>query len=242
MSTKLHTCVVFCFSLFVLLLVKSAYAVEVFKVSNYGGGHQIWFEAEAFDERDPDSAKVNGTGFKLVKAETKIKLPKNAFGDAIVDVRGTDVIWLLYNFDISKAGGKGGTWYLWCRMINPNNRSEWLWVLGDDGNTIPKNKPVFDKGDDRVFEATIGPPWGWACRRSEGDVKKLQDGENTMMVWFREGDVTALRDVLMWSDTSTYTANDDDYKNAKEIKLKSESVAPAGKLAASWGRLKQLQN
>ena len=37
-----------------LLLVQpfTGFAVEEFKVSKYGKGEQIWFEAEAFDERD----------------------------------------------------------------------------------------------------------------------------------------------------------------------------------------------
>ncbi len=37
-----------------LLLATSVHAVENFKISSYGGGHQIWFEAEEFDERDPE--------------------------------------------------------------------------------------------------------------------------------------------------------------------------------------------
>lgn len=237
--SKLHACTVFCFFLSILLVQMSAYAVDVFKVSEYIGGHQIWFEAEAFDERDPDSENDKNKGFKRVEADnTNVKLPKDAFGDAIVNVRGTNTIWLKYIFDISEADGKGGTWYLWARMINPNNRSEWLWVLGDDDDKIPDARPVFTKGDDRVWEATVGPSWTWACRKSEGDVKELQDGENTMMVWFREGDATALRDVLMWSDTPTYTPTDDDYRNAKEIKLKLKSVEPEEKLTTIWGKIK----
>ncbi len=156
-----------------------------------------------------------------------------------MNVRGTNDIWLLYNFDISEAGGGGGTWYLWCRMINPTNRSEWLWVLGDDGDEVPNSMPAFDKGGDRVFEATVGPPWAWACRKSEGDVKDLQDDENTMMIWFREGDPSAFRDVLMWSDTPAYTPTDDDYANAEEIRLRPESVEPASKLTTTWGSIKE---
>jgi len=220
-----------------LLLVTPAYAVDVFKVSQYGGGHQIWFEGEAFDARDPDSENKASIGYKLADAETGINPPDGAFGDVMVNVAGNDRIWLRYDFDISKCDGKGGRWYLWCRMINPNNRSEWLWVLGDDGDEIPDGKPAFIDGDDRVFEATIGPPWGWACSHSEGDVKDLQDGENTMMIWFREGDTTGLRDVLVWCDNATYRPSDDDYTNAGEIKIKL-SVGPAGKLSATWGMIK----
>lgn len=37
---------------FMLMYALPGFAVEEFKVSKYGKGEQIWFEAEAFDERD----------------------------------------------------------------------------------------------------------------------------------------------------------------------------------------------
>lgn len=234
---KLRICIPFYVSLFTLLLVSSAYAVDVFRVSEYGGGHQIWFEAEAFDARDPASEDTPGVGFKLVDSETNIDLPDDTFGDALVDVQGNDSIWLIYNFDISECGGKGGTWYLRARVINPNNRSEWLWVLDDDGKEIPDAKPVFDKADDRVFDADIGPPWTWIARH-EGECKQLQNGENTTMFWYREGNTTALWDVLVWCDTEAYNPTDEDYRNAEEIRIKPEWVAPVGKLTTTWGSIR----
>jgi len=54
-------------ALLLSLLTISSYGVEVFKVSNYDGGHQIWFEAEAFDERSPNE------NYKLGKAENALK-------------------------------------------------------------------------------------------------------------------------------------------------------------------------
>lgn len=230
---KLYICSVF---LFALLLVMPVYSMDEFKISEYGGGHQIWFEAEAFDARDTDSENRPNVGFKLVDEETNIGIPGGAFGDAIVNIQGNSRIWLLYNFDISECGGKAGTWYLWPRMINPGNKSEWLWVKGDDGDEIPDSMPLFVTEDDRAFEQTIGPPWGWS-RGNEGETKNLQDGENTMMVWFREGDATALRDVLVWSDTLAYRPTDDGYRNAEAIR-KEEPVESSGKLATAWGKLK----
>jgi len=229
--------IILCLFLSTLLLAIPSYAVDVFRISEYGGGHQIWFEAEAFDARDPDSESVPSIGFKIVSTESNVKLPADAFGDAIVDVGGNDNIWLLYNFDISEADGRAGTWHLRVREINPSNKSEWLWVLGDDGDEIPDKKPVFDKGDDRAFDVDTGPPWGWVMR-GEGEVKELQDGENTMMFWFREGDITAIRDVFVWCDNPAYTPIDEDYMNAKEIRLKPELVEPAGKLTRTWGAIK----
>ncbi|MDA1190699.1 MAG: hypothetical protein O3A46_03330 [Candidatus Poribacteria bacterium] len=40
---------------FGLIAVSSAHAVKNARVSTYGGGHQIWFEAEDYDERNPDT-------------------------------------------------------------------------------------------------------------------------------------------------------------------------------------------
>ena len=60
--------------MFVLFSSSVALAVEEFRVSKYGKGEQIWFEAEAFDERSPNE------NYKLGKAEKAVKLHKDAFG------------------------------------------------------------------------------------------------------------------------------------------------------------------
>lgn len=234
----LKVCIYFLAFILVSLipLMPCAYAVKEFKVSKFAGSRQIWFEAEGFDERDPDSSKNKGVGYKLANAEAKLTLPKDPFGDAMTDVRGGDAIWLLYKFDIRKAEGKGGTWYFWGRVINPSNQSDWLWVLGDDGKEIPNVAPAFDQGDDRVFEANVGPPWGWDGGTREGHNKQLKDGENVMMIWWRQSDTTDLWDVFMWTDSSGYRPTDDDYKNAKA--LKELSVESQEKLAISWGKVK----
>ena len=111
--------------MFVLFSNSVALAVEEFRVSKYGKGEQIWFEAEAFDERSPNE------NYKLGKAEKAVKLHKDAFGDIVTNAGGKG--WLLYRFDISRAGGKKGKWRFIGRVINPSNHSDWLWVLGDDG-------------------------------------------------------------------------------------------------------------
>ena len=40
---------------FLSITTMPTYAVEIFKFSNYQGGHQIWFEVENFDQRIPDN-------------------------------------------------------------------------------------------------------------------------------------------------------------------------------------------
>jgi hypothetical protein len=185
----------FCICLALLLVTMSAYAVKNFKVSGFGGGHQIWFDAEDFDARDSDQS------YKLAKAEAGMDIPVDTFGDAITDVAGNDAIWLRYDFDISKAGGKGGEWYFWGRIISPNNQSDWLWVLGDDGNEIPTAKPGdIVQEDDRILEETVSPNYGWVkTDHSEGHTKNLRDGQNTMVIFWRQSDNTDLFDVFMWS-------------------------------------------
>ena len=66
---------------FCLLLIQpiTGFAVEEFKVSKNGKGEQIWFEAEAFDERDPAEA------YKLGKGEKAVDPADGAFGDIVTN-------------------------------------------------------------------------------------------------------------------------------------------------------------
>ncbi len=75
-----------------LLITMPVYAVENFKISNYGDAHQIWFEAEDFDERNPATDQ-----YYAVVDEA------GAFGQAINRDNGPGMI--RWTFDISKAGG-----------------------------------------------------------------------------------------------------------------------------------------
>jgi len=219
-----------------LLVTMPAYAVEIFKVSEFGGGHQIWFEVENYDERNPDENQY----YDVVDKD-------DAFGKAI-NRTGTGGGMIRWTFDIGAAGGKGGTWYFWARIINPNNTSDYLLVAGDPGDDkIPDGPPFpagdavppFDNAGDRIFEENQGPPWVWGRpSHGEGHTKELQNGENTMYIFHRQGDRNIFWDVFMWADDSSYQANDDDYINATEMTAGEEAVNPTGKLAAVWGKLK----
>jgi len=214
-----------------LLSAVSAHAVKEFKVSNYDGGHQIWFEAEAFDERSPNE------NYKLGIAEKAKKPTAGAFGDIVTNTGGKG--WLLYRFDISRAKGKAGKWRFCGRVINPNNHSDWLWVLGDDGDKIPDAEPALVRPNHIIFENN-SPTWTW---RTDGDfgadggtVNELQKGENVMMIWTRQSDLEVEYDVFMWADDLNYKPIDDDYIKATP---KTElSVMPQECLAISWGQLK----
>ena len=216
---------------FLLIQPITGFAVEEFKVSKNGKGEQIWFEAEAFDERDPAEA------YKLGKGEKAVDPADGAFGDIVTNAGGEG--WILYRFDISRAGGKAGEWRFIGRLINPSNHSDWLWVLGDDGDKIPDAKPAFARPADIIFEENV-PAWTWmrtgdfvqdACT-----INELQDGENVMIIWWRQSSLQVQYDVFCWSSDLEYEPTDEDYEKAE---AKTLPVEPDGLLTTTWGRLKQ---
>ena len=193
-------------------LTMPAYAVKNVKVSNHGNGHQIWFEAEDFDERNPNTADY-----------CPVVDQAGAFGKALGRT-GASAGMMRWTFDISAAGGKGGTWYFWGRVLNPSNRSDFLLIAGDpQGPPIPSGPPFpaaegtapFVTARDRIFEETASA-WAWINpNHEEGHTKQLQNGENSMYVFRREGpNATVFWDVLMWTDDADYVPTDDDYRNA----------------------------
>ena len=196
---------VLCIFGLLLLATSSVSAVETFKTSNIAGGHQIWFEVEDFDERDP----ADDSSFALVDEA-------GAYGKAISSISGSDgQSFIRYTFDISKAGGSGGTWYFWGRVINPSNQSDFMVVAGHPGDVDPVVLPVSGLvNGQRVFEQNVGPPWEWTNpNHEEGHTKTLRDGENTMHILARQSG--ALWDVFMWTDDPGYVPTDADYENAE---------------------------
>lgn len=220
---------------FCLLLIQSlsSFAVEEFKVSKNGKGEQIWFEAEAFDERD------SGDVYQLGKGEKAVDPADGAFGDIITNAGAGKKGWILYRFDISRAGGKAGDWRFIGRVINPSNHSDWLWVLGDDGDKIPDAEPVFVRPNHIIFEENI-PEWTWKKTgdfgQDAGTINKLQNGENVMMIWTRQSSLQVQYDVFCWSSDLEYQPTDEDYEKADE---KTLPVHPDGLLTTTWSRLKQ---
>ncbi len=183
------------------------------RVSQFGGGVQIWFEAEDYDERDPD----DDSHYQVVPAA-------GAFGEqaeAINRIAGGGR--LRYDFNIDEAEGVAGTWHMWGRVINPANQSDYMLVEDDiDDADIPDFPPYpagdgmapFDNTDDRIFEGNVGPDWGWFGGSVEGHTKELRDGANSMFLFHRQGNNTVLWDVFMWTDDPAYTPTDEDYQNA----------------------------
>ncbi|MHC4681504.1 MAG: hypothetical protein ACYTEK_22730, partial [Planctomycetota bacterium] len=220
----------------VLLLTMPAYAVETFKVSSYGAGVQIWWEVEDFDERDPAD-----------EARFALSDEPGAFGRSmnITDTGGDGSGFIRYTFDISKAGGSGGTWYFWGRVINPSNQSSFMLVDGHPGDQTPVTSlPVSGLvNGQRMFEENAGSTgnWEWSDNnKGEAHTKTLKDGENTM--WILNRQTGAIWDVFMWTDDPDYVPTDADYENATPPALgKASGPSPGNgatdvprEVALSW--------
>jgi len=224
-----------------LLVTVPAYAVKNYKTSNFGGAHQIWFEAEDFDERNPASDQ-----YYAIADQT------GAFGQAINRPSGAGGM-IRWTFDIGLAGGQGGTWYFWARQINPNNQSDYMLVQGDPGDPqIPTGPPFpggdavapFDNADDRVFEENVGTlgAWAWGLsNHEEGHTKELQNGQNTMYIFHRSGNNTVFWDVFVWTDSASYVPTDADYQNATVAPRETTATSPSPRngatVEATWASL-----
>ena len=217
-----------------ILIPKQVQGVEEFKVSSHGDGVQIWFEAEAFDERSPEGDR-----------HYRVKTQEGAFGKAVTPagVSGGMIRW---DFDISAAGGKADDWYFWGRIHNKDGASDYMLVRGDKADkVIPDKAPYpggdgakpFDNLDDRIFETNM-PKWAWWGGGQEGSIKELQDGQNTMYIFHRQGNSSVSWDVFLWSSHRKYFPTDEDYEKATPMKVSDLSVRPLEKLSTTWGGIK----
>ena len=206
-----------------------------FKVSQYGGSHQIWFEAEKYTSRTPDTDE-----------HWAVEKMNNAYGKTVLSPTGKFGGMLRYEFDIGTIArtAKGGEWYMWARLVNPKNKSDFMLVDGHPGDKIPKKAPA-DRGpfnnDQRIFEFNAGAApdkfaWGPASHQ-EGHTKTLQNRKNVMVILRRQADSENKMDVFMWTDDKAYQPSDKDYDKARE---KGLSVETTDKLSTFWGIIKSI--
>lgn len=207
-----------------------AHAVTDPRASNYGGGSQLWFQAEDYDERNPDTDEF----FVVVDAP-------DAFGQVLTREGGAGGM-MRWSFDISLAGGSAGTWFFYGRVINPSNQSDYLLVEADPDDPIPSGPPFpgenevppFNNDHHRIFEQDT-PDWGWAHdAHAQGHTKDLGDGVNNMYMYHRQGNNTRLMDVFVWADSPDYVPSDADFEGAEQV----TPVEPAGKAAVTWASMK----
>ena len=192
---------------FVAGLGVSAQAVDQ-SYTAYGNGVQIWFQAEDFSERIPDTDEF----YALAEAPDG----EIAFGDDVLNTinrLGGPGGRISYDFDISPF--PAGTWYMWGRVINPQNMSDFMLVEGHPGDVVPTAAPFegsFDNSQ-RLFERDTGPPFGWSGG-SEAHIKELQTGENTMHIVHRSGNPDVYWDAMVWTNDPDYVPTDNDFLDA----------------------------
>ena len=63
--------------------------------------------------------------------------------------------------DVKRAGGKGGEWYFWGRVITPQNTSDFILIDGNKSDNPPKLKGkgpfnLAGQNDQRAFEQNTG--------------------------------------------------------------------------------------
>ena len=186
-----------------------------FKVSQYGGSHQIWFEAEHYTARTPDTDE-----------HWAIEKMNKAYGKTVLGPTGKFGGMLRYEFDIRTIGpkAKGGEWYMWARLVNPGNQSDFMLVEGHPGDRIPNKAPA-ERGPfnntQRVFEFNVGAApdtFGWGPpSHKEGHTKTLKNGENVTVFFRRQAGTGNKMDVIMWTDDKAYQPTDQDYEKAKAL-------------------------
>ena len=216
LSTQLSIAVI---SLFLtILFILPVSAVKEWRESNLEKGWQIWISAIDFDK-----SEIVRTGDQEKKLAGKAQEPWLAKDLLIAKVPQG---FADYTFE-SPVAGKA---YIWGRVADFRGGGQsWYIVLNSD--------LIADAGDSLIID-TQGPVWIWRGGRDIPESKSptdLKKGTNTVRIQPREAaaDLEALFDVFMIS-TEPFKPTDEDYEKAKE----GLPVAPVGKLAITWGAIK----
>ena len=216
LSTKLFIGVI---SLFLIVLfVLPVSAVKEWRESKLERGWQIWISAAFFDK-----AETLKPGKSEKKLADKAQKPWLAEDILIAKVANGSAD---YEFK-SPVAGKA---YIWGRVADFRGGGQsWFIVLNSDN--------IADAGDSLIID-THGPVWSWSGGRDKPESQSptdLKKGTNTVRIQPREAaaGIEALFDVFMIS-TEPFRPTDEDYEKAKE----GLPVAPAGKLATTWGAIK----
>ena len=216
LSTKFSIVVIGLFLTILFILPVSA--VKEWRESKLERGWQIWISAIDFDK-----SETVRTGDQEKKLAGKAQEPWLAKDILIAKVANG---FADYTFE-SPVAGKA---YIWGRVADFRGGGQsWFIALNSDN--------IADAGDSLIID-TQGPVWNWRGGRDKPESQSptdLKKGTNTVRVQPREAaaDLEALFDVFMIS-SEPFQPTDEDYEKAK----KGLPVAPAGKLAITWGALK----
>ena len=201
-----------------ILFILPVSAVEEWRESKLERGWQIWISAAFFDK-----AEVLKPGKSEKKLADKTQKPWLATDILIAKVANG---FATYEFK-SPVADKA---YIWGRVADFRGGGQsWFIALNSDN--------IADAGDSLIID-THGPVWSWSGGRDKPESQSptdLKKGTNTVRIQPREAaaGIEALFDVFMIS-TEPFRPTDEDYAKAKE----GLPVAPAGKLASTWGAIK----
>ena len=239
----------------VVLFATSASAIEELKVSQLNGGVQYWWEVEDFDERDDAVFFFNDEKGHAVDdlqgASGDRYLVHNSPNPPNNLPPAEDVFFLEYTIDIDS----GGTYFVWARTSwdrTPSGRTNNSFFVQVNGTP---DLGKFDRHINTLGDATWldawedNNPWTWIGDSAQpqalqgqaggglqnGWKTRLDAGENTVMIYHREGGLNAqtmCSDALMIS-TVDFTPTDDDFTEAVPL-----SVQPTNKLTTVWVRMK----
>lgn len=216
LSTKLSIAIISL--LLTILFILPVSAVKEWRESKLEGGWQIWISAIDFDK-----SEIVRTGDQEQKLAGKAQEPWLAKDILIAKVPQG---FADYTFE-SPVAGKA---YIWGRVADFRGGGQsWYIVLNSD--------LIADAGDSLIID-TQGPVWVWRGGRDIPESKSptdLKKGTNTVRVQPREAaaGLEALFDVFLIS-SEPFQPTNEDYEKAKE----GLPVAPADKLATTWGAIK----
>ena len=215
----------------VLALASYAGASDIFGVTHYGGGTQIWINVGDFDSASPQfvdqglAGSLSGNSYQF-QQDSNGGDKQEWYGEYTIDPADVPGVTL------------SGTWYFWARGYMKLGttgdiwtESDYLFVKGDDavGPTWGADAlAAADNADDRILNEWSNNPdgpglnvWGWGSNAQWDtglDVKSkefnLVDGVITFRINERESaDSNVHLDVICWSnvDESAYVPNDNDY-------------------------------
>jgi len=210
--------------LLVILFAVPAFAVRRPRESRLNGGWQVWIEASDFDKCEPPG------GIKTGKEVPN--LVKNAapwLGKDIViaqAVGGT----MSYEFESPVASEA----YIYCRLMDYRGDGAQSWTV------VLNSNDTKDGGDGMVIDTP--DVWAWHTNRDNPAGlagTKLKNGNNTVMIFAREGDAgkEILMDVIMIS-SKQFVPGPVDENFTKATLLGGKSVQPAERLITIWAVIK----
>ena len=239
MKTKHLSTIVFGFtmSLFLVFALTIQTPAE-HRGSELEGGLQIWIDVGT----EPSNREGEDT-FKLGKDEPlaqdfltgKTKAERDgsdiggpAIGDdvAIALAGSVGSAFIEYNFESPVAGDA----FIYCRVGDTRGGGQSMFVVLNSED---------HEGDGLIIDTPGNWAWGTGRDNTTKSPTQAVVGENTIRIVPREAEATkeTLMDIIMISSTD-FEPNDDMFKNATPLGGDPTPVKPVGKLATTWGAIK----